>query len=227
MVVERRLLSVTKAALLPELGFFWRILMSVSGRSWLRLRPICISGREVSCGTSILRCWLMVFISVLLLVLLILPAAHGTLLRRILAWNWALSWGAMLVFWHVLLVAGQVKLKFCKGRLWCLVCLVSVSLTLALMRLLPSLLRWLIRLLGIRRLRKSLGLDWLEMVFELLAGRSCDSVKPRQICFTRFFRSIVPHKSLFVRILLLIHLVIGILTLNKWTILYSWLSRFV
>jgi hypothetical protein len=100
----------------------------------------------------------------------------------------------MFGFWHILLAVEQVKLKFCKGRLRCLASLVNVSLTLALMRLFPSLLRWLICLLDIHRVKESL--DWLEMIFELLTERSCSSVKLREIRFIGFFQSIVQDKSL-------------------------------
>jgi hypothetical protein len=109
-----------------------------------------------------------------------------------------------------------------------LVSLIDVSLTLTLVRLLPSLLRWLIRLLGICRFWESLLLNWLEMVFELLAGRSSNSVNLGTSAIGGSFdRSFFPGKSLFVGILLLIHLIVPILALVKAPILCDLLSRIV
>jgi hypothetical protein len=103
----------------------------------------------------------------------------------------------------------------------------DVSLALALMRLFQSLLRGLIRLLHICRLSGSLILDWLKMIFKLLARGSGNSAKPRHICSRRFFRGLAWEKSVFIRILLLIYLIASVLVGERSTTLYGWLPRFV
>src|SRR5256885_1439892 len=197
--VRRLLQGLNETALLLHLGFLWCVLASITHRTGRCLHSAHVPGRILHCRMLAWQ-WARIFVAVPFLIVGILWTSYGKFIRRhILSRNGTWPRKGSLPFSRI------VKLKFCGGRLRCLISVVDISLTLDLKRLFSKVLRWLIRLLRMRGLRKSLILDWLQMVFVFLAWRRSNSGKSGKICFTRFRRIFVLRECLLPRIVLVIY----------------------